>query len=565
MKPSYIPRLSKNSQKAGKVQGLESNRIRAPEPLELGWQNKKPSQLKEERRRVSEEEKQVEDLVFYVEPEEPEFQTNRNLPAMVKEKSMIIPGSRDAPKFQSARPRELRRFIRQLEDLWKEAGIVKDQEKKESIGKYADQESEEEWSALETYNDGYTWAEFKKELLDNYPEASAAERGTPARIRQIVRDADNLELGDAISLYAYRRAFLAEASKLKKPPMVMSNRELVELFMGGLSMSMGQAILQHLGGSTRTKASEKPEATEGVTDTVEARRPEDRYDLDEVCRAAGEVSENAQGMLSYKWGPTVSGQGQKKGSSLVQNTFGGTSDLASRLESIEGNQALEKDKADAQNKQLGARLESIEGLIKTVLSTNQEKPPASFVQHVGQGSKTENRNEEAQKTFKSFSNSSELTCFGCGSVDHFQNNCERVKALFARGAIVRNREGRVCLPDGSKVPNVPFGACLVERVEKYYASKRLTQSYYGTFEDMEDKLGGNLPRGSTYVNREVDERELKLAKLEKELELRERESALLAKQLKLENKASEKPDVRSFLLERFDEELAALQSKPGFL
>src|SRR5271156_1574410 len=107
--------------------------------------------------------------------------------------------------------------------------------------------------------------------------------------------------------------------------------------------------------------------------------------------------------------------------------------------------------------------------------------------------------------------------------------------------------------------------CLVERVEKYYASKRLTQSYYGTFEDMEDKLGGNLPRGSTYVNREVGERELKLAKLEKELELRERESVLLAKQLKLENKASEKPDVRSFLLEHFDEELAALQSKPGFL
>src|SRR5271154_3341347 len=180
-------------------------------------------------------------------------------------------------------------------------------------------------------------------------------------------------------------------------------------------------------------------------------------------------------------------------------------------------------------------------------------------------SKAENRNEEDQKTFKSFSNSSELTCFGCGSVDHVQNNCEHVKALFAKGAIVRNREGRVCLPDGSRVPNVPSGACLVERVEKYYASKRMTQSYYGALEEMEEKLGAILPRESTYVNRDVDKRELKLAKLEKELELRERESALIAKHLKLENKASEKPDVRSFLLERFDEELAALQSKPGFL
>ena len=347
--------------------------------------------------------------------------------------------------------------------------------------------------------------------------------------------------------------------------MVMSNRELVELFMGGLSMSMGQAILQHLGGSARTRVTEKPETAEGVVETTEARRPEDRYDLDEVCRAAGEVSENAQGMLSYKWGTTVSGQGQKKGSTLIQNTLGGTSDLASRLESIEGNQALEKDKADAQNKQLGARLESIEGLIKTVLSDNQGKPSASFVQHVGQSSRTENRSEEPPKTFKSFSNISEITCFGCGEIGHFQSNCERVKALLAKGAIARNREGRVCLPDGSKIPNVPTGACLVERVDRYYASIRPTQSYYGAFEEMEEKLGGHLSRESTYVNREVEERELKLAKLEKELELRERESALIAKQLKLESKTSEKPDVRSFLLERFDEELAALQNKPGFL
>ena len=67
-----------------------------------------------------------------------------------------------------------------------------DSEKKESIGKYADQESEEEWGALKAFNEGYTWDEFKKELLDNYPEASAAEGGTPARIRQIVWEANNI-------------------------------------------------------------------------------------------------------------------------------------------------------------------------------------------------------------------------------------------------------------------------------------------------------------------------------------------------------------------------------------
>ena len=53
-----------------------------------------------------------------------------------------------------------------------------DDEKKESIGKYANPESEEEWGALEAFNAGYTWDEFRKKLLD----ISAAERGTPARL-----------------------------------------------------------------------------------------------------------------------------------------------------------------------------------------------------------------------------------------------------------------------------------------------------------------------------------------------------------------------------------------------
>ena len=60
-----------------------------------------------------------------------------------------------------------------------------------------------------------------------------------------------------MKLYSYQRAFLAEANRLMKPPAVMSNRELVELFMGGLSLTMGQAVLQLLGGSAKKKVVEK--------------------------------------------------------------------------------------------------------------------------------------------------------------------------------------------------------------------------------------------------------------------------------------------------------------------
>jgi hypothetical protein len=210
-----------------------------------------------------------------------------------RSKRMIYPGSKDAPKFNSDSPRELRRFIRLMEDLWEDTGIADDQQKKIMIGKYADQNSEEEWAAFDTYKEG-TWKEFKKELLENYPEAAAAERGTPARIRQICAETHKIVLGDMPSLYAFRRAFMAEAKKLQEEPVAMANRELVELFISCLTDSLASAVLQYL-----NHKPPKPKVQNGDSSNSKKliRRPEDKYDLEDVCKAALQVSENSQGMF----------------------------------------------------------------------------------------------------------------------------------------------------------------------------------------------------------------------------------------------------------------------------
>ena len=90
-----------------------------------------------------------------------------------------------------------------MKDLWQEARIVDDDVKKMMICKYADQESEEEWTALEAFEAGCSWEKFKEELIKNYPEAVAAERGTPARIRQLCSETRNIRLGDLVALYAF--------------------------------------------------------------------------------------------------------------------------------------------------------------------------------------------------------------------------------------------------------------------------------------------------------------------------------------------------------------------------
>ena len=106
---------------------------------------------------------------------------------------------------------------------------------------------------------------------------------------------------------------------------------------------------------------------------------------------------------------------------------------------------------------------------------------------------------------------------------------------------------------------------LVERVDRYYTTMKLVQSYYGTFKEVEDSYRAPSQE-STSAGKEIDKCEQRIAKAEKELELRERESTLKAKQYKLEAKALERADVHPFLLEHFDQELSALQEgKPGFL
>ena len=109
-------------------------------------------------------------------------QTIENLPIKMVPKTMIAPGARDASKFLSQKPQELRRFIQQMEDLWKNAGIMDNDEKKILIGKYADQDCEEEWEGLDSYERGVSWEEFKNKLIENYPEVAARKRGMPAWI-----------------------------------------------------------------------------------------------------------------------------------------------------------------------------------------------------------------------------------------------------------------------------------------------------------------------------------------------------------------------------------------------
>ena len=188
-------------------------------------------------------------------------------------KTMPLPGSCGAPHFDKEKPIELLRFVEQMEDLFKEYGVSEDQAKKRYLGKYTDQKTEFEWRAFDTYDSSSSYEEFKAALIDDYPEAKMAGKGTLSNLRKICKEHQCIHVDDFAELKSLTRSFEAEQKLLLKPPALVSNRELVDLFLGCLKEAL-QTQVEHSLNIQLSKDSKKKSI-----DDDKACHPEDLYDI----------------------------------------------------------------------------------------------------------------------------------------------------------------------------------------------------------------------------------------------------------------------------------------------
>ena len=513
------PRTTNNSQSAGFTQPLTVEKVKRSAT--------KPTDLQRKIKQVEQQLERAATSFMEPEPEKSNSQTTELLPLeMASNKKIVSPGSRDAPKFHSKRPEDLIRFIDLIEDLWKEAGITDDETKKSTIGRYADKDSEEEWAAFKTFRRGHSWEEFKQELIKNYPQAAAAERGTPARIRQLCAEQSKVRIGDMVALYTFARAFNKEAKKLQEPPVAMANRELVELFLGCLSESFVAAVLQALNLS-------KPNAKAREADGSVARRPEDKYDLDDVYRTAIEVSENSSVMFDLMK-KEAKLHSEERGVLLFNQPISETNALNDRVQELEGIQALERDRLVSVTKTMESKMSGIEELMKSLLAQSQTGASQGACKGdcKGNNCKTHEPSSASGPTQRWGGRTMENEkCFWCGLLGHFQADCDDLKNQIRAGNVKVNQEGKLRLRDGSFIPNQPTGASLKEKVERHY-SKKPSQFYYGEYEES-DPTSPFVPKYAQYLGASEDA-EKRVARLEAELELRKREDALEVRKKKLE-------------------------------
>lgn len=478
-------------------------------------------------------------------------------------KSMILPSARDAPRFSSNRPQELRRFLRMMEDLWDQAEFTDDDVKKVSLRKYADQESEEEWKAFETYPKGNTWEAFKEELIDNYPEAAEAERGTPARIKQLCREMKGIKLGDLGALYAFRRAFMVEARKLKTDPPAMSNREMVELFIGTLSPPFASAVIQFLG--NRMEAKHQAALAAGVSKTP--RRPEDRYDLEEVCKAAIQVSDNSQGMYHLMKSGTEKAE-VKRESSFNQYPSE-TSNLVQKLAGLENSQAKEKNKLDITNKNMNNRLNDLEKMMKEMMNNgqngNRNRKEAVDQYNSNNGVKL-GQPGTIPRWGPSSNGRSNDKCFYCGSREHYIPECDELKNDIKTGYVKQNNEGKLRNGDGGSIPYSPNNLSIKERIEKQKQWKQ--NQFYCGYDESDYIAGPEMPMYPAQFINQTEDSVHRHARLEKELKQKEDELELRKFRLEKEAKKQEqnKDSNPTQLLEKVLEQISSKEDalRAGF-
>jgi hypothetical protein len=244
--------------------------------------------------------------------------------------------------------------------------------------------------------------------------------------------------------------------------------------------------------------------------------------------------------------------------------------LNEKLNELEGEQALDKDRLVSLGKTLESRMGGIEDLIKSLMKNGN----AAEGQNICKGDCSNSNckmhdatsNSIPQKwAGKSLDNEK---CFWCGFLGHFQADCEDLKNQIRLGNVKMNHEGKLRLKDGSFLPRNPVEASLKERVERHYA-KKPSQYFYGEYDDNDP-----MPSAATSVfsqllgtSNNADKRTI--AQLKAELDLRKREEALELKQRMLEksDKMTEQTggsirtaNVLELLGQLSDDELAAIKA-----
>lgn len=414
---------------------------------------------------------------------------------MAQTNKMPANTSRDAPKFDPDRPGELIRFFKLVEDLFKQCSVTDVAEQKDYAGRYTDSQTEREWQAMDSFDNG-TWEKFKAEVIASYPEAKSLTNGSLKALRDICKTHSRLSIKDNSELKSLKRKFNAESKKLLTPPSIISNRELVDMFLACLEERFRSEVYTRLSATTATK-----QATPNF-------RAEDPYELKEVMEAAELLVEGPSGVLASD---------SSVGSAIQITSKKDTTEIKAEVEEIKQVVAGLQDRVAVTQKNMTEGFGDLKQIIQqnNLLFQNAMQQNAIYAQKapmpppMNYGAPTYSRPSYPPRDPK------DDRCFYCHERNHVMEACpERNRHLEEKKTVLH--DGKIRMFDGSWIPGGPKESPIMDRVEavwnkKHNTSAATAQLYLGP-EDEDDHGIYMLPSRdqnvfSSYSNAVYDNRD----------------------------------------------------------
>jgi hypothetical protein len=392
--------------------------------------------------------------------------------------NMPNPLATGAPTWDG-RPHTLRDFIWRLDWQFEVSGITADDEKLKWAVSYVEPSIRDEWSSFAEYTTP-NWTGFQARLKKEYPELVLDEQGSVSALRSLCGRFKHISQYDEERLLDFKRKFSALANKCLAAPALVTNRELVEMFVGSLD--------KHFQDNLNTRLS-----TSGTLRAGAMVRDEDPYDWTEVVTKAVDLVSGKSISKAFKTETTESTSrsvpAQVKRESVERSIDRGHSDLREEI-------AIIKDTLAINQKSMQSFMDSMKATIQSKVS----RPASSGSYNQGQ---SRQNNEAGAGTSR---------CFYCYENGHRWVICPS-KDQDQKDGKIKVDGNQLRFADGSPIPRIE-GMSIKAIVAKYLPSSLLVclgmQPELPQHEDIQDIdpiSYARIPEISIYTNQLRDTRD----------------------------------------------------------
>lgn len=376
---------------------------------------------------------------------------------------------RDAPKFDDEKPDEILRWFEQMERIL-EIAKVDPGDKNDFILRYVVRRVKNQWVNLASYKLSY--AEFKKEILDNYPSARDDDVGSVRKLKKDISKFDDgdLTIDDADDVLKLIRVIQVEVVKLRKSGSI-TDRETVPLFMSKLDKDFRRRIEANLDTSREVSralassgvaqaAAAAAIAAGGQAPQVPQTSARKQYTFDEVCAEAKRLVTDQDEKDEFWSGEKLVRPSSRGRDMSLERKPKSESHKEELMLEVKGAVAQMMDQLETQHKQAVIETSSREKKLEELLAIGrrQQKEHEQFYKSLNTGtgsgpSHTDARLQDSgpPREVRFRPQSSNDMCRYCREGDHWQNECPHRHQHILNGWL-KVIDGRDCYSDGGFLP-----------------------------------------------------------------------------------------------------------------